>query len=91
VLVDLLRSGREGPQGVAGHGAPGLLRQGRAHLRSELAELAGISTETAIRTLSAFKERGYVDLEGHKIYLRDRESLSKIAEPFEIRLKENLI
>jgi CRP/FNR family transcriptional regulator, cyclic AMP receptor protein len=59
--------------------------------RSELAELAGISTETAIRTLSAFKERGYVDLEGHKIYLRDRESLSKIAEPFEIRLKENLI
>jgi DNA-binding transcriptional regulator LsrR (DeoR family) len=38
--------------------------------RSELAELAGISTETAIRTLSAFKERGYVDLEGHKIYLR---------------------
>jgi CRP-like cAMP-binding protein len=58
--------------------------------RSELAELAGISTETAIRTLSAFKERGYVELDGPKIYLRDRESLSKIAEPFEIRLKENL-
>jgi CRP/FNR family transcriptional regulator len=59
--------------------------------RSELAEMAGISTETAIRTLSAFKEHGYVELEGSKIYLRDRESLSKIAEPFEIRLKENLI
>ncbi len=59
--------------------------------RSELAELAGISTETAIRTLSSFKEQGYVELEGPKIYIRDRERLSKIAEPFEIKLKENLI
>lgn len=59
--------------------------------RSELAELAGISTETAIRTLSYFKEQGYIELDGPKVYIRDRKCLSQIAEPFEIRLKENLI
>ncbi len=59
--------------------------------RSELAELAGISTETAIRTLSHFKERNYVELEGPKIYIRSKENLNELAEPFEIKLKENLI
>lgn len=59
--------------------------------RSELAELAGISTETAIRTLSYFKERGFVELDGPKIYIRTKESLNELAEPFEVRLKENLI
>lgn len=59
--------------------------------RSELAELAGISTETAIRTLSLFREHGYIEIEGPKIYIRNKEGLSEIAEPFEIRLKENLI
>lgn len=59
--------------------------------RAELAELAGISTETAIRTLSRFKERGFIAIEGHKIYILDKESLGNLAEPFTITLKENLL
>jgi CRP-like cAMP-binding protein len=59
--------------------------------RQELAELAGISTETAIRTLSRFKERGFVELGGHKIYIVNREELGKLAEMFQTSLKENLL
>jgi CRP/FNR family transcriptional regulator len=49
--------------------------------RAELAEMAGISTETAIRTLSRLRERGLVELVGHKIYIRDRAGLERLAEP----------
>jgi len=59
--------------------------------RAELAELAGISTETAIRTLSRFKERGLIELKGHKIYILNKEGLSKLAEPFLVTLRENLL
>jgi CRP/FNR family transcriptional regulator len=59
--------------------------------RQELAELAGISTETAIRMLSRLKERDLVALEGTKIYIIDREGLGDLAEPFLIALKENLL
>jgi CRP-like cAMP-binding protein len=58
--------------------------------RQELAELAGISTETAIRTLSRFKERGFVELEGHKIYIINQDELGKLAE-IDISPKENLL
>jgi len=59
--------------------------------RQELAELAGISTETAIRMLSRLKERGLIALEGSAIYIVDREGLGELAEPFLITLKENLL
>jgi CRP-like cAMP-binding protein len=59
--------------------------------RQELAELAGISTETAIRMLSRMKERGLITLEGHKIYILDRSGLSELANPFYVTLKENLL
>ena len=59
--------------------------------RQEIAELAGISTETAIRMLSRLKERGLVALEGPKIYILEREGLGELAEPFLIALKENLL
>lgn len=59
--------------------------------RQELAELAGVATETAIRMLSRLKDRGLIALEGSKIYIVDREGLSKLAEPFLITLKENLL
>jgi len=59
--------------------------------RADLAELAGISTETAIRTLSKFKERGLIDMEGHRIVLLDKAKLLKISEPFVVALKENLL
>lgn len=59
--------------------------------RAELAEMAGISTETAIRTLSRLKERGLIEIEGHKIYIRDREGLEQLVEPFFPAPKENLL
>lgn len=59
--------------------------------RAELAEMAGISTETAIRTLSRLKDRRLIALDGHKIYLLDMEGLEKLTEPFLSTLKENLL
>jgi len=59
--------------------------------RAELAELAGVSTETAIRALSKFKEKGMLKLVGSKIYLVDKAQLNTLAEPFVVALKENLI
>lgn len=59
--------------------------------RQELAELAGISTETAIRMLSRLKQRGLIGIEGTKIYLKQKEELTQLAEPFLVGLKENLL
>ncbi len=59
--------------------------------RQELAEMAGISTETAIRVLSRMKQRGLLALEGSKIYLLDREGLEELADPLLVPLKENLL
>ncbi len=59
--------------------------------RQELAELAGISTETAIRILSRLKDRGMVALDGHRIYILDRDELNELVEPFLVTLKENVL
>ncbi len=59
--------------------------------RAELAEMAGISPETAIRTLSRLRERGLIETAGHKIYILDREGLEELAEPFQPVTKENLL
>ncbi len=59
--------------------------------RAELAEMASISTETAIRTLSQFKDQGLIELEGHKIYIHDREKLASLTEPLRVTLRENLL
>lgn len=59
--------------------------------RAELAEMAGISPETAIRTLARLKERGLIETEGHKIYILDRAGLEELAEPFFPVTKENLL
>lgn len=59
--------------------------------RQELAELAGISTETAIRILSRLRDRGLVALEGHRIYILDREALNELVEPFLVTLQENVL
>ena len=59
--------------------------------RQELAEFAGISTETVIRTLSRFKKRGLVELEGHKIYLVNQEALKNLVKYFPVPLKENIL
>jgi CRP/FNR family transcriptional regulator len=59
--------------------------------RQELAEFAGISTETAIRTFSRFKTRGLVELDGHKVYIIDKDGLTAMVEHFPTPLKENIL
>lgn len=46
--------------------------------REDLANLAGTSTETAIRTLSDFKEEGFIEISGGKITIVDHDKLSKL-------------
>jgi DNA-binding response OmpR family regulator len=46
--------------------------------RSDLASIAGIATETFIRTLSDFKKEGIIDIEGRNIKILNLEKLQKI-------------
>lgn len=57
--------------------------------RAELAEMAGVSTETAIRVLSEFKEKGLVALPGRRIVIVKREELRALAHPFRTFVREN--
>lgn len=57
--------------------------------RGELAEMAGVSTETAIRILSDFRERGLVALPGRRILITNRDELRALAHPFRTFLREN--
>lgn len=53
--------------------------QGRLHiLRSDLASVAGMATETLIRTLSSFKKEGLIDIQDRNIRLLDLEGLKKV-------------
>ncbi len=47
-------------------------------LRSDLASVAGIATETLIRTLSNFKDEGLIAIENRDIRILDMEGLKKI-------------
>lgn len=47
-------------------------------LRSDLASIAGIATETFIRTLSDFKKEGLIDVDGRNIKILNIEKLKKI-------------
>lgn len=57
--------------------------------RAELAEMAGVSTETAIRVLSEFKDRGLVSLPGRRIVIAKRDEVRALAHPFRTFLREN--
>lgn len=46
--------------------------------RSDLASIAGIATETFIRTLSDFKKEGIIDVEGRNIRIINFEKLKKV-------------
>lgn len=59
--------------------------------RAELAELAGIAPETAIRTLSRLREEGLIGLEGHRITILDLERLQRLANPLPVTVRENLL
>lgn len=47
--------------------------------REELAESIGITRETATRLLTQFREGGVVELDGHRILIKDCPSLARIA------------
>ncbi|APZ45469.1 transcriptional regulator [Polaribacter reichenbachii] len=47
--------------------------------RNDLASVAGIATETLIRTLSSFKKQGLIEIEGRSIRIIDLEKLQSIS------------
>jgi CRP-like cAMP-binding protein len=47
--------------------------------REELAEMAGVTVETVIRLLSAFRDEGLIRVEGRTMTLLNVERLSRIA------------
>lgn len=59
--------------------------------RAELAELAGIAPETAIRTLSRLREEKLIELEGPRIILRDLDRLQGLARPLPVAVRESLL
>jgi CRP-like cAMP-binding protein len=59
--------------------------------RTELAEMAGVSSKTAIRTLGELEDRGVISVNDRAISVIDPESLQKMAEPFPFVLNDNLV
>ena len=59
--------------------------------RTELAEMAGVSSKTAIRTLGELEDRGVISVNDRAITVLDPDSLQKMAEPFPFSLDESLI
>lgn len=57
--------------------------------RGELAEMAGVSTETAIRILSEFKDRGLIALPGRQIVILNPDEIRSLAHPFRTFLRES--
>ena len=83
VLLELAQAfGRETPEG---------LDIGVELPRGEIAEMAGVTTETAVRILSEFKDEGILALPGRRIVILKPEELRSMAHPFRTFLRENLI
>jgi len=55
---------------------------GMSFTRGELAEMAGLTTETAIRVLSKFQHRGWIALKRNQVVLHDPMSLEALAERY---------
>ncbi len=54
--------------------------EGNLHiLRSDLASVAGMATETLIRTLSSFKKEGLISIDNRNIKILDTEALSRVS------------
>jgi CRP-like cAMP-binding protein len=49
------------------------------YTRRELAEMVGVSTETAIRLLAKFKRDGVISLAGRRLVVTDQDKLARIA------------
>jgi hypothetical protein len=52
-------------------------------------ELAVVSTDTAIRILLEFKEKGLVALPGQRVVIANRNELRALAYPFRTFVREN--
>jgi len=78
----LLQLGRAGGAVQPGHHLE--LR----YTRRELAEMIGVSTETAIRLLTALKRKGAVASDGRDVVLTDLERLGRIAQHDEAGLHD---
>jgi len=59
--------------------------------RAELAEMAGVSSKTAIRTLSELEGRGIISIDGRKINILREDYLQKMIEPSASGLNPSLI
>lgn len=59
--------------------------------RNDIAEMAGISTETAIRTLTELEERRLIKLERRKIYIIDQTGLEELAASLPSEPTENVL
>ena len=47
--------------------------------RNDLASVAGIATETLIRTMSSFKKQGFIEIEGRNIKILDVKKLQNVS------------
>ncbi len=58
--------------------------------RNDLAEMAGIHSDTVIRTLAQLKEKDLITTRYHKIKILDERGLEAEASPLTTCLRENL-
>ena len=66
-------------------------RSGIELSRSELAEMAGVSSKTAIRTLGELESRGIISLDSRKINVLKEDYLRRLMEPFAVSVDEAVI
>ncbi|HAF70169.1 MAG: Transcriptional regulator, Crp/Fnr family [Acetothermia bacterium 64_32] len=66
-------------------------RSGIELSRSELAEMAGVSSKTAIRTLGELEARGIISLDNRKINVLKEEYLRRLMEPFAVSVDDAVI
>ncbi len=59
--------------------------------RGELAEMAGVSSKTAIRTLGELESRGIIALENRKIRILKEDYLKRLVEPFSLPVDSSTI
>lgn len=59
--------------------------------RAELAEMAGVSSKTAIRTLSELESRGIISVDNRRINVIKEDYLRRLAEPFSLEIDKAII
>lgn len=59
--------------------------------RAELAEMAGVSSKTAIRTLGELESRGIISVNNRRINVLKEDYLKRLVEPFPLQLDESVV